>query len=152
MFKISLFTVGGGFAILAVADEVFARRRRWTREGEMIDQLSVFQMVPGIIAGHTAVYIGNKMAGLAGAFCSAAGAILPSFLIFLGVSMGYNLIPVENVYLGAVFSGLRAALAGVIAAMALRCWKKNIQGVRGWATFVFAELFLLLKVDRNSYP
>jgi chromate transporter len=55
MFKIALFVVGGGFAILAVADEVFSKKLKWTDEGEIASHLPVFQMVPGIIAGSTAV-------------------------------------------------------------------------------------------------
>ena len=53
-FKISLFVIGGGYAIIAVADSVFAKKK-WTEEGELLDELPVFQMLPGIIATHTAV-------------------------------------------------------------------------------------------------
>ena len=61
-FRISLFVIGGGYAILAVADSVFSKLK-WIREGELLDELPVFQMVPGIIATHTAVYVGRKVAG-----------------------------------------------------------------------------------------
>ena len=54
LFKISLFVVGGGYAIIVVADDVFAKRG-WTKEGEIVGQLPVFQMVPGIIATHVAL-------------------------------------------------------------------------------------------------
>jgi len=36
MFKIAASVVGGGFAIAAVADDVFSRRRKWTEEGEIV--------------------------------------------------------------------------------------------------------------------
>ena len=72
MFKIALCVVGGGFAILAVADEVFSKKLKWTEEGEIAAHLPVFQMVPGIIAGGTAVYVGRKEAGVPGAV--AAGS------------------------------------------------------------------------------
>ena len=70
MFKIALCVVGGGFAILAVADEVFAKKRKWTEEGEIVSHLPIFQMIPGIIAGNTAVYVGRKVAGIPGAICA----------------------------------------------------------------------------------
>ena len=38
LFRISLFVVGGGYAIIAVADDVFAKRG-WTKEGEILDNL-----------------------------------------------------------------------------------------------------------------
>ena len=36
-FKIALFVVGGGYAIIVVADEVFGRRLRWLEEGELLN-------------------------------------------------------------------------------------------------------------------
>ena len=86
MFKIALFVVGGGYAILAVANEVFGRRLKWLREGELLDHLPVFQMIPGLIGGNTAIYVGLRMAGRWGAVVGLVAVALPSYLIFLGVS------------------------------------------------------------------
>lgn len=123
LFKISLFVVGGGYAIIAVADEVFSKKG-WTEEGELVDRLPVFQMVPGLIATHTAVYVGNKIAGALGAAVGVVAVALPSVVIFTFVSMGYDSLPVDNEWLVAVFVGLRAALTGVIAATLVRSARK----------------------------
>lgn len=126
MFKIALSVIGGGYAILAVADEVFSKKMKWTKEGEVIEHLPIFQMVPGIIAGNTALYIGRKVAGLPGAIAALTGVFLPSIIVFSIVCAGYSLIPFGNTYLDAAFLGLRAALTGIIAAMIVRGWKKSI--------------------------
>lgn len=126
MFKIALSVIGGGYAILAVADEVFSKKLKWTKEGEVIEHLPIFQMVPGIIAGNTALYIGRKVAGLPGAIAALTGVFLPSIIVFSIVCAGYSLIPFGNPYLDAAFLGLRAALTGIIAAMIVRGWKKSI--------------------------
>jgi chromate transporter len=128
MFKIALSVIGGGYAILAVADEVFSKKMKWTKEGEVIEHLPIFQMVPGIIAGNTALYIGRKIAGLPGAIAALTGVFLPSVIVFSIVCAGYGLIPFGNTYLDAAFFGLRAALTGIIAAMIVRGWKKSIDG------------------------
>lgn len=127
MFKIALSVIGGGYAILAVADEVFSKKMKWTKEGEVIEHLPIFQMVPGIIAGNTALYIGRKVAGLPGAIAALIGVFLPSIIVFSIVCAGYSLIPFGNTYLDAAFLGLRAALTGIIAAMIVRGWKKSIE-------------------------
>ena len=114
-FKISLFIIGGGYAILAVADDVFAKKG-WTEEGEIVDKLPVFQMVPGLIATHTAVYVGNKLAGGLGALVGVTAVALPAIIIFTCVSMGYDALPVGHPLLSSVFVGLRSALTGIIAA------------------------------------
>ena len=64
MFRIALFVVGGGYAIISVAEEVFSKKRKWLKEGELLDQIALFQMVPGILAAHSAVYVGRRVAGL----------------------------------------------------------------------------------------
>lgn len=120
-FRISLFVIGGGYAILAVADQVFAKRK-WIREGELLDALPVFQMLPGIIATHTAVYVGRKVAGLPGAIVSVLAVALPSVVIFTAVAMGYDALPLDNPHLLSAFVGLRCALTGIIAATLVRLW------------------------------
>lgn len=136
MFKIALTVVGGGFAILAVADEVFSKKLKWTEEGEIVGHLPIFQMVPGIIAGNTAIYVGRKVAGVPGALAALLGVFLPSVIVFSAVSAGYALIPLGNPCLSATFLGLRAALTGIIAAMVARGWRKSVGGVLDW--FVLA--------------
>ena len=140
MFKIALSVVGGGYAILAVADEVFSKKLKWTCEGEVIEQLPIFQMVPGIIAGNTAIYIGRKIAGLPGAIVALIGIFLPSIIVFSFVCAGYKMIPFGNVYLDAAFLGLRAALTGIIAAMIIRGWKKSVDSPLAFFVMLIALL------------
>jgi len=138
MFKIALCVVGGGFAILAAADEVFSKKLKVTEEGEVVEHLPLFQMVPGIIAGNTAIYVGRKVAGMPGAIAALVGVFLPSVLVFSVVSAGYALIPLGNEFLSAAFLGLRAALAGIIAAMVVRSWRKSVDSVYAACVLVLA--------------
>lgn len=140
MFKIALFVLGGGFAIIAVADEVFSRKLKWTEEGELIGHLPVFQMVPGLIAGNTAIYVGNKVAGALGAAVGLAAVALPSLIIFLFVSAGYGALPLDNVWLNAAFVGLRAALTGIVASTMIRSWTKCVKDTYGYAVLVLAAV------------
>ena len=93
MFRIALFVIGGGYAIIAVADAVFSRKRKVVSEGELLGALPVFQMVPGIMAAHAAVYVGRKTGGFAGSLAALAGVALPSVIVFSAVSAGYDFIP-----------------------------------------------------------
>ena len=137
LFRISLFVVGGGYAIAVVADDFFAKRG-WTEEGEIVGRLPVFQMVPGIIATHVAVYVGSKVAGRLGAAVGVAAVALPSVLIFTAVSMGYASLPVDNPWLASAFIGLRAALAGIVAATILRGWRRNLDSAFAYAVMAGA--------------
>ena len=146
MFRIALFVIGGGYAIIAVADAVFSKKRKAISEGELLGALPVFQMVPGIMAGHAAVYIGRKTAGFAGSIVALAGVALPSVLVFSAVSAGYDFVPLGNRFVEAAFTGLRASLAGIIFAMIVKSWKKCVAGWDGAVLFVIA--FLVLAISK----
>ncbi len=145
LFRLSLFVVGGGYAIIVVADEVFAKRG-WTREGELIDRLPVFQMIPGLIATHTAVYVGRKVAGRAGAAVGVAAVALPSVVIFTLVSAGYRALPLDDPHLVAAFTGLRAALTGIIAATVVRGWRRSLPDAFAYSLLAAALAALWLGV------
>lgn len=145
LFRLSLFVVGGGYAIIVVADEVFAKRG-WTREGELVDRLPVFQMIPGLIATHTAVYVGRKVAGRAGAAVGVAAVALPSVVIFTLVSAGYRALPLDDPHLVAAFTGLRAALTGIIAATVVRGWRRSLPDAFAYSLLAAALAALWLGV------
>jgi chromate transporter len=150
LFKISLFVIGGGYAIIAVADQVFAKKG-WTEEGEIIGKLPIFQMVPGLIATHVAVYVGGKVAGAVGAALGVAAVAVPSVVIFTFVSAGYDSLPLDGEWLKAAFVGLRSALTGIIAATIFSSWRKSLPDLFSYAVMAacaFAIAFL--KVDVAS--
>jgi len=141
-FKISLFVVGGGYAILAVADRVCAKRC-WTDEGEIVGRLPVLQTVPGLIAGNVAIYVGHKLAGRLGAAVALMAVALPPFAIFLAVAAGFARLPVgEPLVEGALF-GSRCAITGILAATTLKAWRANVSGVYGHFA-VFASVLALM--------
>jgi len=130
-FKISLFVVGGGYAILAVADRVFSGKLKWTKESELIEELPVLQMIPGLIAGNTAIYVGHKMAGRLGAAVALVAVALPAFAIFLAVTCGLAYLPMENPWLEGALTGARCALTGILVGTVWKAWRKNVSGLYG---------------------
>ena len=128
LFRLSLFVVGGGYAMIAVADDVFAKRG-WTKEGEIVDHLPVYQMIPGLIATHIAVFVGRRVSGLFGAAVGVAAVALPSVAIFTFVSAGYDALPLDNAALKSAFVGLRAGLSGIIAATIVRSWRRSLPDI-----------------------
>jgi len=131
MCKIALFVVGGGYAILAVADRVFSAKLKWTREGELVEELPILQMVPGLIAGNTAIYVGHKVAGRLGAVVGLVAVALPAFAIFLAVTCSLAALPLGNDLVTAAFFGSRCAITGIIIGTVWKSWGKNVKGVYG---------------------
>ena len=142
LFSIALFVVGGGYAILSVADEVFAKRGI-TKEGEIVESLPLFQMVPGIIAAPLAGFVGRRVAGLKGAVIGIIAVALPSIIIFSFIAAGYDHLSVDHPLLKAAFSGLRAGLTGIVAATIVRGWKRTFVDTFSYA-LMCASLFALV--------
>lgn len=136
-FKIALFVVGGGYAIIVVADEVFGRKLKWLEEGELLEHLPIISSIPGLIAGNSAIYVGLKTCGRVGALVALTGVALPSILIFLAVSVGFDFIPKENIWIDGAFLGLRSALSGVIAGT---IWKTLFKSRVDWSKGVGVEV------------
>ncbi len=134
-FKISLFVVGGGYAIIIAADDVFGRRLKWLREGELMDRLPVFQMIPGLIAGNSAIYTGLRVAGFAGAAISLVAVALPSFAIILAIARGYSSLPMDAPLLQGAFLGLRGVLTGIVLGTMLASWRRVLRGAYAWCAF-----------------
>lgn len=136
-FKIALFVVGGGYAIIVVADDVFGRRLGWLKEGELLEHLPIISSIPGLIAGNSAIYTGLKTHGRLGAIVALAGVATPSILIFLCVSMGFGAIPKGNIWIDGAFLGLRSALSGVIAGT---IWRTLFKARADWSRGMGVEL------------
>lgn len=124
-FKIALFVVGGGYVIIVVADEVFGRRLKWLKEGELLEHLPIISSVPGLIAGNSAIYVGMKLRGRLGALVALVGVATPSILLFLAVTAGFGLIPRGNLWIDGAFLGSRSALAGIVAGTIWRTLRKG---------------------------
>ena len=136
-FKIALFVVGGGYAIIMVADEVFGRKRKWLKEGELLEHLPIISSIPGLIAGNSAIYVGLKTRGRIGALVALCGVALPSLIIFLAVSYGFDFIPRDNRWIEGAFLGLRSALTGVIAGT---IWRTLMKPRADWSQGVGVSL------------
>lgn len=145
LFKLSLFVVGGGYVILAVAERVFSRKG-WTENGELLDHLPVFQMIPGLIATHVAVYLGLKRGGFVGAFLGVVAVALPALVCFTVVSVFYSHIPADLAWLHWLFVALRAALTVYIALAVFKSWKRVMKSFFAYAVFAFSLAMLLVRV------
>lgn len=143
-FAISLFVIGGGYVIAAVAERVFSRLG-WIKEGEIIEHLPVFQMIPGIIAAHTAVYVGSKRAGALGAASALCGATLPSVIVFTIVSVVYDTLPLDNIYIKVAFLLMRLVLVWFVVTALVRSWRRIMTDFFSYSVFaaVFTSIFFL---------
>ena len=79
--KIGAFTFGGGYAMIALIENICVERKAWITHEEMMHITVIAESTPGPIAINCATYVGYKKAGMPGAVIATLGIVLPSFLI-----------------------------------------------------------------------
>ena len=113
-FRIGLFTIGGGYAMVPLIEAEMVDKQRWISREDFLDLLALAQTVPGIFAVNIAIFIGYKLRKFRGALAMTLGTILPSFLIILGIALFFrqyqHLEIVER-----IFKGIRPAVVALIA-------------------------------------
>jgi len=126
--KISSVVVGGGYAIIAASQQVFVKKRQWLNDENILDMVVITQAVPGILATNTAIYIGYKVAGFAGAVSAMIGSALPSVVIIIIIAAGLSNVPLDNPHVQGAMIGVVSGVVSMVLMAAFRLRKKAFNG------------------------
>ena len=113
-FKIGIFTLGGGYAMIPLIEEEVVNRHKWVSKDEMLDLIAIAQSCPGVFAINISIFIGYKLRKTKGAIATALGTALPSFLIILAIALFFHQFE-DNRVIAAMFKGIRPAVVALIA-------------------------------------
>ncbi len=146
-FRIGLFTIGGGYAMIPLIEAKVVDEKRWIEREELLDLIAVAQSCPGIFAINIGIFIGYKLRGRNGALMCALGTALPSFLIILAIALCFNRFR-DNVYVEKVFRGIRPAVVALIAAPVFKMARMaKISRYNIWIPIVATLLIWLMGVS-----
>ena len=112
-FKIGLFTIGGGYAMLPIIQKEVVESKGWMTDEEFLDAISLTNSLPGPLATNSATFVGYRVAGVPGSFAAELGAATPSVIIILLIAMVFTNIIVYPVVQN-VFNGVRPAVVALI--------------------------------------
>ena len=90
MFKIGLFTFGGGYAMIALLENEFVEKKKYVDKEEFLDMVAIAESTPGPIAINAATYLGYKHLGFFGSLFATVGVIIPSFIIIFTISLFFD--------------------------------------------------------------
>ncbi len=123
MFKIGLFTFGGGYAMIAILEREFIENKGWIDHEEFMDLMTIAESTPGPIAINSATYLGYKTAGVVGSFFATLGVVLPSFIIIYIISLFFDAFLALTV-VAAAFRGIQACVVYLILSAGIKLFKK----------------------------
>lgn len=123
-FKIGLFTIGGGYAMIPMIEsEVIAKG--WLTEEELVNFLAVSESTPGPFAINIATFIGIKQYGILGMIVSVLGVVLPSIIIIIAIYKIYQKV-IKNNYFSSGLNGIKGIVIGLILAVVFNLFKKEL--------------------------
>jgi len=145
LFYINLFTIGGGFVMLPLLQREVVDHYHWLTNKEFIDSVAIGQVTPGPLTIMN-VFIGYKIFGLWGALGAVICTYLPSIIIVTIISHYYLRFKNSRI-VNASFKGIRPAVIGLLAAVAITLGKSSITdvptgliAVGGFAIIVFTKV------------
>lgn len=149
-FKIGLFAAGGGLATLPFLSAL-ADKYPWLTS-EMISQMvALSESTPGPLGINMATYsgymagyntFGSPLLGVTTAFTATASLVAPSFIVIMIVARMLDRYK-NSTLVNDAFSGLRPAVAGLIAAAA---WSVIGTTLFNFTAASFGEFFCLPEI------
>ncbi len=152
-FKISLFSIGGGYNMIPLMQHEMAANN-WLASGRFLDVLAVSEITPGPMAVNLATFAGFEVAGLVGAMAATLGVCLPGALLLIALGTIGNRLR-DHPLFRAAMAGLMPALVGLLAATAIRLgWGLFPEGATRppTATILIFGIVMGLAAWRNPHP
>lgn len=123
MFKIGLFTFGGGYAMISFLEREFVEKKSWLSHDEFMDLIVIAESTPGPIAINCATYIGYKVGKGSGAVAATLGMVIPSFSIIFIISLFFNQF-LSLTWVSSAFRGIQSCVVFLILSAGLKMLKK----------------------------
>lgn len=140
---IALASFGGGLS--AWSREVVVVEKKWMSDPEFLSALTMCRILPGANQVNLAVFVGNKMGGIPGAFAAIFGLTLVPVILILVLGFGYFAYH-EVPALQNILRGAAAAAVALTLSMAIKTGQKCLGGVI--PILLFAAIFLLNGIFR----
>ncbi len=146
-FRIGLFTLGGGYAMIPLIEAEVVDRRKWIDKTLFLDLIAIAQSCPGVFAINLSIFIGYRLKGFKGAVLTTMGTAMPSLLIILAIAMFFQHFQ-DVPWVAAAFAGIRPAVVALIAAPTFNMARRaKISFINCWIPIGSALLIWALGVN-----
>jgi len=143
-FAIGCVAFGGFMALISVVEDVFVRQLKWIEREDMLDGISLANVMPGPQAVNTVTYVGYRIAGWPGALVSFIAILTPTFVLVTGLTFLYFGVAQDLEWLQGFFTGIIPAVAAVIFSVVWRMRAKAVTENLTWALMITAAVALFV--------
>jgi chromate transporter len=124
LIVVNALTIGGGFVMLPMLHKEFVEKYHWLTNQEFLDAIAMGQITPGPLTVMNA-FIGYKIYGLIGAIMAMISTYLPCIIVVTLVAKYYYDYR-ESVIVNSSFKGIKPAVIGLLAAVAISLGKTSL--------------------------
>ena len=125
-FRIGALTFGGGYAMIAVIENICVERKKWITHEDLVNVTVIAESTPGPVAINCATFVGYRQKGIAGAAAATLGVVLPSFIIIWLISLFLDRF-LEIAWVANAFRGIRVAVGLLIIDVGVRMARKMLK-------------------------
>jgi chromate transporter len=143
MFKIGLFTFGGGYAMIPLIENEFVYKKDWIKHDEFVNMIAIAESSPGPIAVNMATYIGYKRGKFFGSLLATMGVVLPSFIIISIIALVFRQF-LEVPLIASAFKGIQACILFLILSAGLRMFKKLEKNIFNYIVFSITAILVIV--------
>ena len=151
--RIGLFTFGGGYAMIAIIENLCVEQKHWITHEEMMDMTVIAESTPGPIAINCATYVGYRQRGLWGAIAATLGIVLPSFLIIYIIAQfldNFLIYPLVAQAFSGIKIGVGVLILDVGMTMIKKLPKKPLPRSIAFSSFAAMMIINLFALDFSS--
>lgn len=143
LFKVGLFTFGGGIAMLPILETELVEKRGWATSEELLDWFAIGQSTPGIIAVNVATFTGHKRAGIIGACVATFGMVCPSLIIITIIALFIGNFA-DIVLVQKALTGINVAVAAILTSAVIKFAKKSVKSLFGFVLLVLSFILIFV--------
>jgi chromate transporter len=139
--KIGSVAFGGFMSLISFIESIVVKRHKLIRHEEMLDAISLANLLPGPQAVNVVAFVGYRLRGSMGALVATTSIILPSFFLVLTLSYFYfqfGHLPA----LQKAFQGFIPAIAAIVISVVWRMGKKTISGKKEVSLLLISLLIM----------
>ena len=148
MFKIGLFTIGGGYAMISVLENEFVSKKQYLTSDEFSDLVVIAESTPGPIAINCSTYIGYKKEGILGSIFATLGMVLPSLTLIYIISLFFDEFLAIS-WVNAAFKGIQVCVVFLILSAGIKMIIKMKKTIVNYILF-FVTLLTMIALDLLS--
>ena len=144
--KIGAFTIGGGIPMIAAIKSELVERK-WLKDEDFVDIITLAQSAPGLFAVNISILTGHRLRGTKGSVVATIASCLPPFLIILIVAMFFTAFK-DNEYVIRAFKGIRPAVVALIGVPMIDMLKAT--KMKWWSWIIWLGSMILVCVLKVS--